>query len=213
MKMTKEDLDYLQGEQHPLDYFSPEDYEAWQSMFINSWRVKRRKNRPEYDDRAYIDIGGVLDAIEPIVHNVYRLLASYGLHNPEAAKEIVDYCLDTFCPYPLRDLDYEPDDEMNGISAFSDWIIWDLSDKQNPRFKGFRNNLPQTERSMADEDAEQFKTMTREQTIKLIGRLCKRKKTWDGALLVHLSEKDRREMIALAESYRNDPDDTENEGE
>ena len=109
MKMTKEDLDYLQGDIHPLSDLTAEDFEAWESMVINSWRRERRKNKHEYKNRAYIDKGGGFVAIKPIVDNVYRILSSYGLHNGDAAEEIVDYCLDEFCPYPLRDLDYEPD--------------------------------------------------------------------------------------------------------
>ena len=213
MKMTKEDLEYLQGDQHPLDYFSPADYEEWQSMFINSWREERRKNRQEYDDRFFIDEGGVLCAIKPLVKNVYRLLASYGLHNGDAAREIVDYCLDEFCPYPLRDFEYEPDDETEGMPAFCDCIIWDFSDKRNPRIKGFRNDFPPLARSMVEEDEKEMKALTGEQTLKLLRQLCERKKTWDGAILVYLSEENRRELKALAESDCKVLDNTGKKGE
>ena len=196
---------------HPLDYFSPEDYEAWQSMFINSWRKERRKNRQEYDERFFIDMGGSLDAIGPLVKNVYRLLAIYGLHNADAAREIVDYCLDEFCPYPLRDFEYEPDDEIEGLPAFSDYIIWDLSDRRNPRIKGIRNNFPPEARSMVEEDAKKMRAMTREQTAELFRQLCGRKKTWDGAILVYLSEEDRRELVALTEPDRKDINEDEKE--
>ena len=205
MNLTKEDLDYLQGEHNPLDDYTPEDYEAWQSRFINSWRKQRLKNRQEYDERFFIDMGGVLDAIKPLVKNVYRLLASYGLHNGDAAREIVDYCLDELCPYPFRDFEYEPESETEGIPAFCDYIIWDLSDKRNPRIKGIRNNFPPRARSMIERDAEEMKAMTREQMMDLFRRLCGRKTTWDdGAVLVYLSEEDRREFEALTEFNRKD---------